>query len=114
MSEEDRIQTSCLRWFRCQYPKLNKLLIHVPNGGSRNVIEASKLKGMGVTPGVSDLILLTPKKGYGSLCIEMKTNKGRQSPAQHEWELEAISAGNKYALCRSVDEFINAVNDYLS
>lgn len=114
MSEEDKLQSECVKWFRYQYPKLKKLLFHVPNGGSRNVIEAKKLKQMSVVPGVSDLILLLPRRNYGALCIEMKTPSGDQSPSQKEWEQEVTVAGNKYALCRSFEEFQQTINDYLS
>lgn len=114
MTPEDILQISCIKWFRYQYPGLRKMLFAVPNGGSRNAIEAHKLKMTGVTAGVSDLILLTPRHGYGALCIELKAGKGKQSSSQHEWELEAISAGNKYVICRSIDEFMNEVNQYLT
>jgi len=114
MTAEDRLQISCVRWFRYQFPDLRKMMIAVPNGGSRNILEAAKLKQMGVVAGVADLLLLTPRNGYGCLCIELKNGKrGRQSPAQHEWELSALSNGNKYVICRSVDEFIHEVTAYL-
>jgi len=124
MTPEDILQISCIKWFRYQYPGLRKMLFAVPNGGKRESRinqygnryspEAQKLERMGVIAGVSDLILLTPRHGFGALCIEMKVGKGRQSLAQQEWELEAISAGNKYVICRSVDEFMNEVNQYLA
>ena len=124
MSEEDFLQSECVRWFSYQYPKLKKLLFHVPNGGKRQSKinkqgkryspEAKKMKLMGVVPGVSDLILLVSRKGYGSLCLEMKTKSGDQSPSQKEWMKETTAAGNKYALCRSFDEFEKTIKDYLS
>lgn len=111
---EDKLQAACVRWFRLQYPELKLLLFSCPNGGSRNPIEAAKLKRTGVVSGVSDLILLTQRKGYGSLCIELKNGKkGIQSENQHQWELAALSAGNKYVICRTFEEFMNEVNQYL-
>ena len=81
---------------------------------TQSLIEGSRMKMIGVTSGVSDLILLTPRNGYGSLCIELKDGKrGRQSPSQHEWELAALSNGNKYVICRNVDEFMKEVTAYL-
>lgn len=124
MTPEDKLQSECVRWFRYQYSDLKKVLFAVPNGGKRESRinqygnryspEAQKLERMGVIAGVSDLILLTPMHGYGALCIEMKVGKGKQSLTQHEWELEAISAGNKYVICRSIDEFMKEVNQYLT
>ena len=45
--------------------------------------------------------------------IEMKTAKGRQSPDQKEWQAKVESKGYKYAVCHSLDEFINEIEDYL-
>lgn len=110
---ENQIQHSCVEWFRNQYPKLSWMLFAVPNGGLRDKKTASIMKYEGVISGVSDLILLIPKKGYASLCIEMKTPSGRQSENQKIWQSEAEKFRNKYVLCRSLDEFIKEVKNYL-
>lgn len=111
---EVNLQKSCVMWFRYQYPKYSKLLIHVPNGGFRNTVEAAKFKAIGVTAGVADLLLLVSRNGYGCLAIEMKTTDGRQSDNQKNWQNDMIDAGNRYEVCRSVDEFISIVNSYIS
>lgn len=82
----------------------------VPNGGSRNIIEAANLKAQGVMAGVSDLILLLPNKVY---FIELKNpnGKGRQSPAQREFEDNVRAYGNEYLLWDNwaqVEQFVNA------
>lgn len=110
---ESGIQQSCIQWFDLQHPTLSKCLFAVPNGGARNKREARTLKFEGVRAGVADLILLTAKGGFGSLCIEFKTAIGRQSPEQKEWQAYAEKAGNKYIICRSIDEFIVEVSKYL-
>lgn len=112
-SREAQLQTACINWFRYQFPKLSKVLIAVPNGGSRDGREAKNLKLQGVTAGVSDLLLLTSKQGYGCLCIEMKTEIGKQSLSQSAWQIEAEKAGNKYVLCRNFDEFRKEIINYL-
>ena len=48
--EEAKLQTNCFRWFDYQYPELKMLLFAVPNGGSRNVIEAANLKAQEFEP----------------------------------------------------------------
>ena len=60
---ELKTQIACVKWFRYQFPKYIKLLIAVPNGGGRDAKKAKILMYEGVTPGVSDLLLLIPKKG---------------------------------------------------
>lgn len=115
MTVEDRLQISCVRWFDLQYHALSNMLHHSPNGGFRNIIEATKFKRMGTRAGFPDLILLVQRHGYGCLCIELKDGKkGRQSKAQHEWELNALTFGNKYVICRSFDEFQQEINSYLT
>ena len=110
---ESKIQIACVNWFRYQYPKYKKLLFSVPNGGARNSITGANLKMEGALAGVSDLIFLKPNRFYGCLCIEMKQPKGRQQESQKEWQKAVESAGNKYVVCRSLDEFIEVVTDYL-
>lgn len=112
--EEHNLQTACVNWFRWQYPTFSKMLIAVPNGGRRDAITGAMLKAEGVLAGVADLILLIPNRRYHSLLIELKTKSGTQSKAQKEWQQEVERLGySKYILVRSIDEFINEINDYL-
>ena len=111
---EHQIQCACVKWFRLKYPKLNKVLIAVPNGGRRDAITGAKLKDEGVVSGVADLVLLKSNRYYGGLAIEMKKPGGYQSPAQKEWQKECEAAGNKYVVCRSLNEFMKVVTDYLN
>lgn len=110
---ESILQRNCVTWFRLQYRALAPLLFAVPNGGGRSRVEAAIMKGEGVLPGVADLILLVPRGAFASLCIEMKTQTGRQSPAQKEWQHAAQEAGNQYFVVRSFEEFQELVRDYL-
>ncbi len=112
-TEEHRLQCACVRWFRYQYPQYNKLLFAVPNGGARDAVTGAKLKEEGVVSGVADLILLVPSGHYNSLCIEMKTQAGRQSETQKEFAAAATLHGNRYEVCRSFDEFRTIIEDYL-
>jgi hypothetical protein len=52
-------------------PALGRLF-HCPNGGKRGRVEAAILSGMGVRPGISDLLLLVPRRGYLGLAMELK------------------------------------------
>lgn len=111
--EESQLQRICVRWFRLQYPEFAKLLFSVPNGGARNKREAGILKAEGVTAGVADMILLIPSGGFASLCIEFKTDKGKQQETQKEWQKAVEKAGNKYVIVRSFDNFRNEIDTYL-
>jgi hypothetical protein len=124
---ESIIQRQSVQWFRIQYPAHARLLFSVPNGekrekkvvftkkGPRTICPAGKrLKEEGQTPGVSDLILLISRSGFNSLCIEMKAPGEYQSPEQKSWQKLVEEQRNKYVVCRSLDEFMGIVNNYLS
>lgn len=96
-----------------QYPDIGLLLFAVPNGGRRDKVSGARLKDEGVVAGVADLILMVAKRGYHALLIEMKTAKGRQSPAQRYWQKLAEAQGYRYVVIRSIEEFIQEFNEYL-
>ena len=111
---EARIQAEFFKQVPLFFPKLpSKLLLAVPNGGSRNIIEAKNLKAQGVKYGVSDVLLLIPKRGYACLCMEFKTPVGKQSDEQKLFQKETESVGNKYVVVRSVKEAIDILRWYL-
>ena len=111
---EHDLQVACVAWFRAQYPEDAAMLFAVPNGGSRNAIEAKRLKDEGATAGVSDLIYLEARGGYGALCIETKTRRkgSGQSDKQKEWQLDAERHGNKYVVARDLAEFCREITAY--
>lgn len=110
---EHELQKACVKYFRYAYPKYVYMLFSVPNGGQRTPAQCRILKEEGLVAGVSDLILLISKHGYGALCIEMKTKKGYQEPEQKVWQQETEKFGNKYVVIRSFDEFRCAIKEYL-
>lgn len=110
---ESDLQRTCVKWFDILHPQYRLLLFAVPNGGKRNAKEAARMKAEGVRAGVSDLILLLPRNGYAALCVELKTETGRLTERQKEWQEAAREAGCKVVTCRSIDEFINRINEYL-
>lgn len=109
---ESNLQKNCVTWFRLQYRHIARLFFAVPNGGARNAREAAIMKGEGVTAGVSDTILLYPSGRYNFLCIEFKTEKGRQTPSQKEWQALVEANGGKYVVCRSLDQFRDEIRSY--
>lgn len=108
MNNEDLLQSKIVVWFKNNYQMHGKgLIFAVPNGGSRNVIEAKKLKSTGLLAGASDLIVLLQDKCF---FVEIKTETGRQSEAQKEFEKRVKSLGFNYLLIRSLTEFQNEIN----
>ncbi len=99
-------------WHEGKHPEL-KLIYHVPNGGSRNTIEAANLKRQGVKAGVPDLCLPVPKNGFHGLYIEMKYGKNKTTEKQKEW-LESLRGQGYYtAVCYGAEEAETVIASYL-
>jgi len=113
--EEHHIQCACVRWFKSAHPNMAHNLFAVPNAGNRSPRLGAWYKEEGLLPGVADLILLKSNRFYGALLIEMKTQakSSRQSDSQKEWEQRITQDGYKYVVCRSLQEFIHEITDYL-
>lgn len=111
--EESILQQQMVTAFRLQYPKLTNRLFAIPNGGSRNIIEAVRLKREGVLAGVCDIFLTVPKKGFSGLFCEVKTKQGRLSQNQIEF-IKEHENDYKCVIVRSVDAFLTEIKNYLS
>lgn len=74
---------------------------HVPNGEARHKGVAGKLKGMGVKPGWPDIMLIRQGRCYG---LELKTTKGKLSPAQIAAHEALREAGCEVATAHGFDE----------
>lgn len=92
----------CLRWMH-----------HIPNGGSRNKIEAVRLKQQGVKRGVPDIFLPYPSGKYHGLYVEMKYGKGKARPEQQEFLDYAAGAGYKTAVCYNMLQAVKVILRYL-
>lgn len=114
---EGKIQASCYQYFWNTYPQYRGLYFAVPNENSRadsNAITGAIRRSMGVYHGVSDTLLLLPRGKYHGLAIEYKDEKGRQSPHQIAWQLLVEKYGYRYEVCRSLDQFKQIIDEYLS
>jgi hypothetical protein len=76
-----------------------------PRGAKRQAI----LVGMGVHAGFADLIVLCQGR---VLFLELKSLKGRLSPAQEEFRDAVRAQGFGWALIRSLDDALGALADH--
>ena len=95
-----------------RYTNRHKFLFHIPNGGSRNKIEAHNLKLQGVKAGVPDLFYPLPNKKYHGLFIEMKYGNNKPTELQKEWIEYLNSVGYLAVVCYSADEAFDVLNKY--
>ena len=113
--KEEEEQKTLIQWATMMASKYNglDLLYAIPNGGSRNQIEARNLKLTGVKAGVPDLFLPVALKGKHGLYIEMKRREGgRLSDFQKQWLARLEEQGYQTAVCKGADEAIKVIEDY--
>jgi len=123
-SEED-IHKAVVEWADRQAgvePAL-EMLFHVPNGGSRHIAEATKLKAMGTRQGVPDLLLPVPRLGghdkacerieHNGLALELKSAKGRLRPEQAWWLRQLQDQGWAVAVAWTFSEARHVFRSYL-
>jgi hypothetical protein len=74
---------------------------HVGNGGWRSPVEARIFKGLGVKPGVPDLILIRNGQTHA---LELKANGGRLTPVQATAHVLMRAAGAIVGVAHGIDE----------
>jgi len=100
---ESQIQQQIIIFENNNYSiKGESLIFAVPNGGTRNILEAKLLKATGVMAGVSDLILVLKNKIY---FIELKAEKGVQSELQKKFQTKIEKLGFEYLIFNSLEKY---------
>lgn len=82
LHSEHEEQVALVKWFRDNFPEPDYIIFAVPNGGTRGIREAERLKAEGVKAGVNDLIILTHGK---VIFLEMKKVNTKPSQKQIEF-----------------------------
>jgi hypothetical protein len=85
---------------------------HPPNGGTRNIIEATKLKAMGVKPGVPDCLIFNKRRGYAGLAIELKVKYNKASEHQIAFIERLKIEGWHCIVSYSLDEVCDTIDWY--
>lgn len=110
---ESRLQHECFIWHWNNYPD-ERGLLWMNYNNPKNAAHGAMLKGMGLIKGVADMTYVKPSRcadcpeswpGYDLTFIELKTDTGRQSSAQKEWQAQVEAVGAKYEIVRTVEEF---------
>lgn len=102
--KEHQLQQAIFVWHWNNRPQERGLLFMVQNTAT-DKRKGALLKGIGLVPGVSDLIYLRPNSS--PLFIELKTETGKQSAEQIKWQQTIEAVGYEYKIIRSLDEAIN-------
>ena len=127
-NEEEREQVKVFDWIRAKakdYPCLD-LAFHVPNGGSRNIVAATRLKRMGTKRGMPDICIpIASRKRYDcewniyptyyhGLWIEMKSKKGNLSKDQKAIRELLQIEGHLVYTCHDSESAIKIIKEYLN
>lgn len=110
-TEQERV-INWATFYAKNFPELD-LLYHVPNGGSRNQLEAANLKRQGVKAGVPDLVLPVPRQQFHGLYVEMKWGKNTTTEKQDWWLEQLRQQGYKTAVCWSAEEAMDVIANYM-
>lgn len=100
LSSETYLQKCIITAIARLAPKV--YVAHIPNGGSRNKLEAVRLKAAGVKRGVPDLLVIL-SNGQVAF-IEVKTAKGKMLPEQEDFANMCILRGTLWAMVNDLDQ----------
>ena len=128
---ESSIQQSCFLWLNNNYglkhhsPRLkmfsvpNELAMmlgailksyRIPDSIVNKAVSQvlDKMRSTGMTAGVSDSIVILPNK---TIYVEFKTDIGRQSDKQKEFQQIVTDLGHEYHVVRSLEQFKEIINE---
>lgn len=119
---EDGSQKALFCWAALSGIQELKWLFHIPNGGSRHIAEASKLKAMGVKSGVPDIFLPIKTQrwrvgaNFNGLWIELKKpgRVGGVSDEQTDWMILLSSQQFQCKVCYGWEQARDAILWYLN
>ena len=119
MSSESDLQITVVTWLQLVLP-LGSVIHHSPNEGRHRVQYRVKQKRLGVRAGWPDLEIFVQKTWWrpdvcwSPIFIELKTQKGRVSPAQKAVQAELTEAGCHVQTCRSIDDVQQFLEELLN
>ena len=114
---EDNMQIACVNYFYAQYPEYK--IMSYPAGfvfqgnATQRAITGRRMKDMGYLVGTPDLFIPVARNGYNGLFIELKTGKNRLTKEQKTVSDFLMYEGFDFAVCYSVDGFIQILDRYL-
>jgi len=113
---EHDMQVALFTWAKiaqCMHPEL-AMMFAIPNGGARDSRTGAMLKAEGVKAGVPDIFLAVPCGRFHGLFIELKAgDAGRISEAQASWITSLQGKGYDAGVCRTLDEAVQTITEYL-
>ena len=109
---EDILQQMCIGYLNKEYPDIvvNVSLSGIKLNGKDKFTIINAMKRAGWVKGIADITLHLPK-GV-TLCLELKTERGKQSKEQIEVENKLMKLGHNYLVVRSLDMLKEIMREY--
>jgi hypothetical protein len=108
---ESQLQAKVIGWLRVEEMLGRISYFAIANGEKRTARTGKKLQSQGVRAGVYDLCVCW-FNGVGF--IELKTESGKVSDEQKGWQTRFNDFGIPNAVCRSLDEVKQVLNEWMS
>jgi hypothetical protein len=111
---EDDLQRAVIEWWELRYPDTWRKTWHTPNGlAARTRALAAIFKGLGVKPGVFDLVCIARRGPYTGFALELKAGaRGRVSASQDDWLARYTSEGWYACVAFDIDAALAAIDRY--
>jgi hypothetical protein len=113
LGPEALLQISYFEWLQYFNREAYECTYAIPNGGTRNYLEAVNLKKQGVKAGVPDICIALPNKTHHGLYIEFKWGKNKTTQDQSEWLARLAKNYYMVSVCYTIDEAIDITTAYL-
>lgn len=111
LGKEDHLQHAVITYLTAQYPDC--LYCHVPNEGRRTPFERFKLKYLGVSSGVPDLLIFDACNGFNGLAIELKYGANKMTLNQKKWIAKLNKKGWRAVCLNNFESIKDEIDKYL-
>jgi len=102
----------CQYW-QAQYPQTWSKTFHTPNGlAAKNAKLAAIFAGLGVKPGVPDLLCTARRGPFSGFALELKSATGAMRPSQSDWQRALTAEGWFYSVANSFEVACEVIRQY--
>jgi hypothetical protein len=110
---EDDIQRAVCKYWALKHRYTWERTWHTPNGlAAKNKKLAAIFAGLGVKPGVFDLVCIARRGPYTGFALELKSAHGRMSDEQENWQTRFILEGYYVAVAFTLEAAISSIDFY--
>ena len=118
---ESKIQQNICTYLSMIAHQTGIVYFSVPNEGIMSVLKMFKVpdkscyaivaffKKMGLLPGVSDIVIIWRGMAF---CMEVKNERGKQSPDQVLFQSNIVKAGAKYEVVRGIEDVQRVLREW--